>query len=129
MQSSEDRGALQAALRFLIASDMPANHKGLFITLVTDALRSRDAADQLQQARKQEARPWDEHELATISEFLEGKMACSWQHADELVVALAGKLHRDFDEVREKASEAGFGAAVDFKASRRSGPADGRLRR
>jgi hypothetical protein len=129
MQNSEDRDALQAALRFLIASDMPANHKGLFITLVTDALRSRDAADQLQQARRQETKPWDERELATISEFLEGKVACSWQHADELVVALAGKLHRDFGEVREKASQAGFGAAVAFKSSRQGEPLDGRLRR
>jgi hypothetical protein len=114
MHNSDNEGAMQATLRFLLASDMPAEHKRLLIELVTDALRRRDAKEAHEHALQRDMKPWDEDEVAQIAAYLDGKTARSWQHADEMVVALASLLHRDARDVREKAADIGFHAAVAF---------------
>lgn len=120
MRTSDSNDEMQAALRFLLASDMPADHKRVLIEVVTDALRRLDASDRRQEAEQRECRPWEESEMALIATFLEGKTARSWQHADELLMSLAAQLHRELNDVRDKASAAGFGAAVDFKLARQN---------
>ena len=120
MHNSDNEDAMQAALRFLLVSDMPADHKRLLIELVTDALRRRDAKQARDQALERDVKPWTEDEVAQMTAFFEGKSARSWQHADEMVIALALQLHRDARDVREKAADIGFGAAVGFKRPSRN---------
>ena len=114
MHNSDNEGAMQATLRFLLSSDMPAEHKRLLIELVTDALRRRDAKEAHDHALQRDMKPWADDEVAQIAAYLNGKTARSWQHADEMVVALASQLHRDARDVREKAADIGFNAAVAF---------------
>jgi hypothetical protein len=74
-------------------SDMPARHKRLLIGVVVQAMRDADKA-----ARESALEPpdaeWQPHEATTLQFFLEGKNACSWQHADETPMRLAAELHR-----------------------------------
>jgi hypothetical protein len=111
--------ALTSALQFTKSSDMPSEHKAVLIDLLTTALRDRDMQD-IQNAAlaKSVVAPWRDTDTAALQTFLTGKVASSWQNADEFLVQLASLLGRDLQSVRAKATELGFGAGVDFRLAR-----------
>jgi len=114
MQDPRAPASIRAALQFLIASDMPFEHKAVMIDALTEALRTS-----LQpHVAVGGVGPWQVHETAQLQDFLEGKLANSWQHADELLMRVAAQLHRDPGDVRAKATELGFGAGVDYRLAK-----------
>lgn len=117
-RNSHRSAALHAALRFVIASEIPSAHKATLIEVLTQTLRNDEAAHLHREVVAKAQGEWQEHEIAEIKAFLEGKTARSWQHADECVMQLATQLHRDPGAVRSKATELGLGAAVDYRLSR-----------
>jgi hypothetical protein len=110
--------ALHAALRFIVTSDMPAEHKATLIEVVTQALRDGEAFELHREAAALTQSQWQEHEIAELKSFLQGRTARSWQHADECVMRLSAQLHRDPDSVRNKATELGLGMAVDYRLTK-----------
>jgi len=109
--------ALQSALRFVIASEMPSEHKATLIEALTQAIRDEGAAE-LRRAAVARSREWQEPEIEQLKACLQGRTATSWQHADECVMQVATQLHRDSASVRHKATELGLGRAVDFRFAR-----------
>ena len=75
-----------------------------------DRIRSR--ADKLPHAA------WSHDEVEQLQTFLVGKIANSWQHADELMMHLATRLKRTPKDVRAKATELGYGACIDYNVAR-----------
>ncbi|HEU4602468.1 MAG TPA: hypothetical protein VFS24_10890 [Steroidobacteraceae bacterium] len=114
--SNSSETAKRAALQFVLSSDMPSEHKAVIL----EALRDSLAQDALVPAVQAPDPEWNPHEETEIHEFLAGKLAHGWQHADELVMALSARLHRDPDAVRRKAVELGHGASVDYRLARRA---------
>jgi hypothetical protein len=119
MHETHSIAALRSALQFTKSSDMPSDHKAVLIDLLTAALRHRDSQD-IQNAAlaRSVVVPWQESDTAALQTFLTGKVASSWQNADEFLVQLASLLGRDLQSVRAKATELGFGAGVDFRLAR-----------
>lgn len=115
MRNSYGPAALHSALRFVIASNMPSEHKATLIEVLTQAVRDDEAAELHRESAAQAQGEWQEHEVLQLQNFLHGRTARSWQHADECVMHLAAQLHRDPGSVRLKATELGLGAAVDFR--------------
>ncbi|MBL8265686.1 hypothetical protein [Steroidobacter sp.] len=107
--------ALHAALRFVITSEMPAEHKATLIEVLTQAIRDDEAAELHRQAAARAQGEWQEQEIVELKSFLHGQTARSWQHADECVMQIATRLHRDPAAVRLKATELGLGTAVDYR--------------
>jgi hypothetical protein len=112
------QASLHAALRFIVTSDMPAEHKATLIEVVTQALRDGEAFELHREAAALTQAEWQEHEIAELKTFLEGRTATSWQHADECVMRLSAQLHRDPHSVRHKATELGLGMAVDYRLTK-----------
>jgi sarcosine oxidase delta subunit len=110
--------ALQAALRFVIASEMPSEHKATLIEVLTQAIRDEGAAELRREAAARSRGEWQEPEIVHLKSFLQGRAATSWQHADECLMQLATQLHRDPVSVRHKATELGLGIAVDYRFAR-----------
>lgn len=121
-RKSQRPAALHAALRFVITSDMPAEHKAVLIEVLTQALRDDEAAELQREEVAQAQGAWQEHEIEQLKSFLHGRTATSWQHADECVMHLAAQLHRDPGSVRDKAMELGLGTAVDYRFARQLKP-------
>jgi hypothetical protein len=121
MRHSERLTALHAALRFVITSETPAEHKATLIQVLTQAIRDDEAAELHRQAVAiaQAQGEWQEHEITQLKTFLQGHTARSWQDADQYVMQLATQLHRDPAAVRHKATELGLGTAVDYQFVRR----------
>ena len=115
MQDSRRSAALHAALRFVITNDSGAEHKPILIDVLTQALRDDESAELRRHAVAQAGDEWHEHEIAQLKAFLQGRLARSWQHADESVTHLAAQLHRSPQSVRDKATQVGLGACVDFR--------------
>lgn len=115
MRDSRRLAALQAALRFVMTNDIGAEHKPILIDLLTQALRDDETAELSLRAVAQAGAEWQEHEIAQLTSFLHDRLARSWQHADESVMHLAAQLHRDPQSVRDKATQLGLGAAVDYR--------------
>jgi hypothetical protein len=115
MQDSRRLAALHAALRFVITSDMLSDHKPILIEVLTQALRDDETAELGRHAVARAGGEWQEHEISQLKSFLEGRLARSWQHADECVMHMAAQLHRDPRSVRDKATQLGLGASVDFR--------------
>jgi hypothetical protein len=115
MQDSRRPAALHAALRFVITSDTLSDHKPILIEVLTQALRDDETAELSRHAVAKAGGEWHEHEIVQLKSFLEGRLARSWQHADECVMHLAAQLHRDPRSVRDKATQLGLGASVDFR--------------
>lgn len=111
--------ALHAALRFVITSEMPSEHKATLIEVLTQAIRDDEAAELHRQAAARSRGEWQEHEIVELKSFLHGQTAGSWQQADECVMQLATRLHRDPASVRHKATELGLGPAVDYRFVRK----------
>lgn len=120
VMSSQNRSeALNEALRFLVVSDMPAEYKRTLIDVVTQALRDDEVAHRQREAvQKADAAEWQPHEVSKLETFLQGKIARSWQHADEILMRIATELHRQPANVRSKATELGFGAGVDYRVAK-----------
>ncbi|HEY0940260.1 MAG TPA: hypothetical protein VGE08_09205 [Steroidobacter sp.] len=107
--------ALHAALRFVITSELPSEHKATLIEVLTQAIRDHEAAEQHRQSVARSQGEWQEYEIAELKSLLHGQTVKSWQHADECVMQLATRLHRDPASVRHKATELGLGTAVDYR--------------
>jgi hypothetical protein len=118
MRNLQRPAALHAALRFVITSEIPAEHKATLIEVLTQTLRSDEAAELHREAAAQAQGEWREDEIIQLKAFLNGRTARSWQHADECVMHLAAQLHRDPGSVRNKATELGLGVAVDYRFAR-----------
>lgn len=114
--------ALHAALRFVITSAIPSQHKATLIDVLTHALRDDEAAERYREAAAHASGEWQEHELVQLKSYLHDRTAKSWQHADECVMQLAAQLHRDAESIRHKATELGLGAAVDYRFARQLNP-------
>jgi hypothetical protein len=110
--------ALHSTLRYLLESDIPSQHRRILIEVVTQVLREQETARIRQLAIERVDVPWHEHEIAVLQSFLHGRIAKGWQHADELVMHLARQLNRPASDVRMKATELGFGAAVDYRVAK-----------
>lgn len=109
---------LHAALQFLMTSDVPAEHKSALIETVTHALREHDTEGLRNKAAAQTGADWQADETAQLREQLQGKMANSWQQADETALRLASQLRRHPLDIRAKAIELGLGVAVDFRLAK-----------
>lgn len=118
MLDNPEAAALRETLQFLVASDMPAQHKRVLMELVTQALRSGEAEVRRMDAVQKLGEQWLPQETQAVANFLQGKVARSWQHADEVLMRLAGELHREPGEVRKKATELGFGIGVDYRLAK-----------
>jgi hypothetical protein len=115
MRDPRRLAALYAALRFVITSDTGAEHKAILIDVLTQAVRDDEAAELKQRALALARGEWQQHEIAHLTSFLKDRPAKSWQQADESVMHVAAQLHREPQSVRDKATELGLGAAVDYR--------------
>jgi hypothetical protein len=118
MRNLQRPAALHAALRYVITSEIPGEHKATLIEVLTQTLRSDEASELHREAAAKAQGEWLEDEIVQLKAFLHGRTARSWQHADECVMHLAAQLHRDPAAVRHKAVELGLGAAVDYRFAR-----------
>ena len=118
MHGLHSASALHATLRYLLASDIPSQYRRILIEVVTQALREQETARIHQLSIERVGGPWQEQETAVLQSFLQGRIAKSWQHADELVMHLATQLSRHAKDVRAKATELGFGTAVDYRVAK-----------
>ena len=110
--------SLREALQFLIRSDMPADPKRILIEVVMESLAVRDAAVAVRGAINKTHPAWQQTEIDLATSFLQGKIAKSWQNADEVVTHLVRQLHRYAEDVRTKAVELGLGTAVDYRLAK-----------
>jgi hypothetical protein len=115
VRDSSRSAALQAALQFVTASDMPSAHRVTLIDVLTQTMRDEETAELSRRAIAQAGAEWQEHEITHLKSFLQHRLAKSWQHADECVMQLAAQLHRDPSSVRDKATQLGLGASVDYR--------------
>jgi len=118
MRDSRRLAALHAALRFVITNESGAEHKPILIDVLTQALRDDETAELQRRALALARGEWQEHEITQLTSFLHDRLAKSWQQADECVTHLAAQLHRDPQSVRDKATELGLGAAVDYRLAK-----------
>jgi hypothetical protein len=95
VQDSRRSVALQAALQFVsTTSDIPSDHKVILIDVLAQALREDNSAELSRRAVAQAGAEWQEHEITHLKSFMGGRLAKSWQHADEGVMQLAAQLRR-----------------------------------
>ena len=85
---------------------------------LTQALRDQEGARIRRLTMERADGPWQQHETAQLESFLQGKVAKSWQHADELVMRVATQLNRHPADVKAKATELGFGVGVDYRLAK-----------
>lgn len=110
IMSAQDTGhphrpaALHAALRFVITSEMPVEHKATLIEVLAQTIRDEEAAELRREAVARSRGEWQESEIAQLKSFLHGRTATSWQHADECVMQIVSQLRRDPASVRLKAT-------------------------
>ena len=118
MRDTRRLAALNAALRFVITNEIGSEHKPILIELLTQALRDDETAELSQRTVAQADGEWQEHEIAQLRSFLDGRLARSWQHADEHAMRLAAQLHRPLQSIRDMATQLGLGAAVDYRLAK-----------
>lgn len=117
MLNSQTR--LRTALQFLMTtSDIPSEHKATLIETVMHALHEHGTAEVREHAAVQPSAEWQADETAQLSEYLQGRVANSWQQADEFALRLSAQLHRHPLDIRAKAVELGFAVAVDFRLAK-----------
>lgn len=124
-QSHLSVGAIREALHFVARGDIPSQHKDVLLEVLAQALRDAEALTDRADAARNERLQWESQEERAIETFLKGKTAISWQHADELLMRLAGQLHRNPQDVRNKATELGFGSGVDYRQAKARVPDEG----
>jgi len=108
----------QAALQYVITSEIPTQYKTLLISLLTQALRDLEQDRIRSLTVDTSTEPWKVDEIQQVEVFLTDKIANSWQHADELLTHLAMRLKRSPKDVRSKATELGYAAGVDYGVAR-----------
>lgn len=114
--------ATSATLQYVLSTDMPSEHKAVLIELLTQALRDDETKRVLQRsALATVSRSWDEAETRCLTDLLAGKIAKSWQNADELLMNAATQLRRTPADVRVKATELGLAASIDFSVAKAHG--------
>lgn len=118
MRDLQSPAAIRSTLQYVVSSDVPAEHKSVLIEAVTRLLRTQESEEERQRLSSVESRSWQTEELTHLDRSLGGKLAKSWQDADETLLLIASQLHRRSAEVRTKAVERGFTAAVDFAAAK-----------
>ena len=118
MPDARRSAALQAALQFVTASDMPSAHKLTLIEVLTQTMRDDETAELKLREIARAGAEWREHEITHLRDFLQHRLAKSWQHADECLMQIASQLHRDPRSVREKATQLGLGASVDYRCAK-----------
>jgi hypothetical protein len=118
MRDLQSPAAIRSTLQYVVSSDIPAEHKAVLIEAVTGLLRSQESQEERQRLSDTECRSWQTDELTHLDRSLDGKLAKSWQDADETLLLIASQLHRRSSEVRTKAVERGFTAAVDFAVAK-----------
>lgn len=106
-----DLPEIRETLKYVGASDIPVRHKKIIMAVLEQALTH---------ALQQREGDWQPAETQMIADALQGRVAISWQHADELLFRLAGQLQRNPDEVKQKAVDTGFGAGVDYRLAKRA---------
>jgi len=106
--------ALRDALQFLVSSSIPAQHKSLLMDLVGQAMRVEEL-EQRDLAAQATIPKWQPEEIQLLQDSLAGRVARSWQHADELLMRVATQLKRRPADVRAKATELALGAGVDYR--------------
>jgi len=104
--------AIRAAQKFVAGSDVPLPHRNVLLDIVALALKNAEEAE------RNDDTHWQPEDVQIVATELTGKTAVSWQNADELLIRLAARLHRDPDEVKSKATELGFGVSVDYRLAR-----------
>jgi hypothetical protein len=114
MANTPESVAMHAALRFVVVSDIPSDHKRVLIDVLTQALREAEATEVRRRNAAEVEQPWQPGDVTHLEALLEHKVARSWQHADEILMGIAAQLHRSPHEVRSKAIELGLGRAVDY---------------
>ncbi len=114
MQNRSESAAMHAALRFVVVSDIPADHKRVLIDVLTQALRADEVAELERKNATKVQPPWAAEDVARLESVLAHKVARSWQNADEIVMGTAVQLHREPFDVRAKAKQLGLGRAVDY---------------
>jgi hypothetical protein len=115
VRDSHRSAALQSALQFVTTSGIPSEHKLTLIEVLTQTMRDDETAELNRRAIAQAGSEWQEHEITHLKSFLQHRLAKSWQHADECLMQLAAQLHRDPRSVRDKATQLGLGASVDYR--------------
>ncbi len=118
MAYTEQADAMRETLQYLVTSDIPGEHKRVLIGAVTQALRQQETDDRRTETLQSPGVEWQAHEIKMLEEFLQGKVARGWQHADEVLMRLARQLHRAPTDVRLKATELGFGIGVDYRIAK-----------
>jgi hypothetical protein len=118
MRDSQSLAALHAALRFAVTSDIPSDHKAEIINALTQVIRDEENAHSRARAAEQPGKSWEAHENDLLQSWLQGKVANSWQQADEFVMRLVAQLHRDPRDIRAKATALGLGAGVDYRLAK-----------
>jgi hypothetical protein len=118
MRGSQPPAVLNATLQFVLAADIPAQHRAVLVEMLTRALREEEAGSSMGHGELPPGWEWQPHEIMLMQTSLDGKVAKSWQHADELVMLLAAQLRRDLRSVRAKATELGLSAAVDYRVAK-----------
>jgi hypothetical protein len=115
VRDSRRSATLQAALQFVTVSDMPSAHKVILIEVLTQTMRDDERAELTRRAIVQAGAEWQDHEITHLKIFLQHRLARSWQHADECLMQIAAQLHRDPRSVRDKATQLGLCASVDYR--------------
>lgn len=119
MQDARDPAALRAALHYVVSTEIPSEHKSVLIEALTSALRAASERT-TREAAEREHSDWSPEDLQNLRDRLQGKVAKSWQDADEQLMQLAGALHRSAEEVRSKALEMGAGVGIDYRLAKAS---------
>ena len=123
MRDVRDVTAIRETLSFVIGSHIPSQHKPILIDALAQALRAAEDVGRSMEIERRTDAEWRPEEALMIEAALCGKVAKSWQHADEILMRLASGLHRRRDDVRRKATELGHGAAVDYALAKARPPA------
>ena len=118
MRDVQTPTAIRATLQYVLGIELPAEHKSILLEALTRLLRTQEGEEERQRTDKETSKAWEPHELAHLDRALDGRLAKSWQDADETLIHIASQLQRRSDEVRAKALERGFRTAVDFAAAR-----------
>ena len=71
MQYSQRAAALSATLRFVIACDMPSQHKATLIDVLTQAMREESAAELRRHTVSRAQGEWRDHEIMELRSFLQ----------------------------------------------------------
>ena len=117
MRAEHSLTALREALQCLMRSDLPSAHKAVIIEAVTQTLSTRESQECAADSQPP-PKAWEERDIEALRVLLEGRIAKSWQEADELLTRSARQLSRHPDEVREQAALLGLGVAVDYRQAR-----------